>query len=345
MKIIRWFFRHTFLILLIVAVIYGYMFWGNLAGKDTPVGKALAYLSNEFEEVSEFVAAIKAKQENLSQQELSAVHSPAAQQPFPEYNVSEVTESVVSGRATLPAETQVTETQDVEQITENNNYAAPVADSSSATSAAINDRSDAVSENKDIEQQQIIVAYSQINTAVKHNAAGFVETVVEPVEAVDAKNIRSQAKRGEAQFISDSAVADAATKETFVSTEIEKQLDNVDKSGRLIDDSQQGDPIRTSWIAARKSFYQRKYDESEQNYRHVIDNTVDNFDAYGELGNVYFNQGKNEQAASAYFEAAAILIRNGQVNRARSLMGLLRHLDKSKASELQKLLDSTVSEI
>ena len=165
MKIIRWFFSHTFLILLIVAVIYGYMFWGNLAGNDTPVGKALAYLSNEFEEVGEFVAAIKAKQEKLSQQEPSAVQSPATRQPFPEYNVSEVTESVDSGTATQLAETQVTETQAVEQITENNNYAAPVADSSSSASAAINDRSEAISENKDIEQQQISVAYSQNRTA------------------------------------------------------------------------------------------------------------------------------------------------------------------------------------
>ncbi len=345
MKIIRWFFSHTFLILLIVAVIYGYMFWGNLAGNDTPVGKALAYLSNEYEEVGEFVAAIKAKQEKLSQQEPSAVQSPATRQPFPEYNVSEVTESVDSGTATQLAETQVTETQAVEQITENNNYAAPVADSSSNASAAINDRSEAISENKDIEQQQISVAYSQNNTAVKQNAAGIIEAFVEPVDEVVANNARSKGEPGKTQFISDRVNADAATKETFVSTEIEKQLDNVDKSGRLIDDSQQGDPIRTGWIAARKSFYQRKYDESEQNYRYVIDNTEDNFDAYGELGNVYFNQGKNEQAASAYFEAAAILIRQGQVNRARSLMGLLRHLDKSKASELQKLLDSIVSEI
>jgi tetratricopeptide (TPR) repeat protein len=75
----------------------------------------------------------------------------------------------------------------------------------------------------------------------------------------------------------------------------------------------------------------------------VIDNTEDNFDAYGELGNVYFNQGKKQQAASAYFEAAAILIKKGQVNRAQSLMGLLRHLDKAKADELQALIESATS--
>jgi tetratricopeptide (TPR) repeat protein len=108
----------------------------------------------------------------------------------------------------------------------------------------------------------------------------------------------------------------------------------------VIDASQASASVKESWVTARKSFYQRNYEKSEQSYQNVIDSTEDNFDAYGELGNVYFNQGKNKQAASAYFEAAAILVRKGQVNRAKSLMGLLRHLDKSKADELQGLIDS-----
>ena len=58
MKIIRWLLSHTFLILLIITVIYGYMFWGNLAGEDTPAGKAIAYLSSEFVEVEEFIADV-----------------------------------------------------------------------------------------------------------------------------------------------------------------------------------------------------------------------------------------------------------------------------------------------
>ena len=72
MKIIRWLLSHTFLILIIVAVIYGYMFWGNLAGEDTPAGKALTYLSNEFVEVEEFIAAVKAKQAQLTEDKPSA---------------------------------------------------------------------------------------------------------------------------------------------------------------------------------------------------------------------------------------------------------------------------------
>jgi hypothetical protein len=66
MKIIRWLLSHTFLILLIVGVIYGYIYWGNLLGKETPVGKTVAYLSGEFVEVKDFVDAIKAKQARLN---------------------------------------------------------------------------------------------------------------------------------------------------------------------------------------------------------------------------------------------------------------------------------------
>ncbi|MBE9567189.1 MAG: hypothetical protein IMF14_00740 [Proteobacteria bacterium] len=127
----------------------------------------------------------------------------------------------------------------------------------------------------------------------------------------------------------------------FVPEEVARQLDNVDENGQVIDPSMQSGDIRATWIKARKSFYQRNYELSEQSYLKVIEDTEDNFDAYGELGNVYFNQGKKTQAAAAYYEAAAILVRKGQVQRVKSLMGLMRHLDKSKAEELQKLIDAT----
>ena len=188
---------------------------------------------------------------------------------------------------------------------------------------------------------------------MKSKTAAIIAAADEPVVDVVKTNLQSKSAVSKTQ--SDTVVV---TKDSFVSAQIEKQLDNVDNDGRLVDgslkqdsqqddnkqsDDKQDDDIRENWIAARKSFYQRKYDLSEQNYQKVIDSTEDNVDAYGELGNVYFNQGKNEQAASAYFEAAAILVRQGQVNRARSLLGLLRHLDKSKASELQELIDSLAS--
>ena len=75
----------------------------------------------------------------------------------------------------------------------------------------------------------------------------------------------------------------------------------------------------------------------------MIANTTDNFDAYGELGNVYFNQGKKTEAAASYYEAAAILVKLGQARRADSLMSLLNYLDAEKATQLRELIGSEPS--
>ncbi len=295
MKIFRWLLSHSFLILLIVAVIYGYMFWGNLAGKDTPAGKALAYLSNEFVAVEKFVNAVKDKQAQLSEQQSSETSETA-----------DADTSVDADKPTLVSEAMPT--------------------------------------NRSIEQQPAATGYGDM----KQNSAAVIaaETGIKQNSAPSLANRQETGAVSDAQSVNDVVVMAEVkrdTKEVFVSAEVEKQLNNVDEHGEVINESQPGDAIKANWITARKSFYQRNYELSEQSYQKVIDSTKDNFDAYGELGNVYFNQGKKEQAASAYFEAAAILVRKGQINRARSLMGLLHHLDKSKADELQRLIDSTIS--
>ncbi len=279
MKIIRWLLSHLFLILLVVVVIYGYMFWGNLAGEDTPAGKALAYLSSEFVEVEEFINAVKAKQAKLN-----------ADQQHPTGNKLE------------------------------------------------NERSDSskpVLADTGISQQPVSISYSHNQMLVEQNSAGDIKAQAEVVLPAAAVAPEPQPKR--------TAEPVSTASDKFISPIVERQLSNVDSNGKVINQSVQGDTIRESWITARKSFYRRQYELSEQSYQDVINNTTDNFDAYGELGNVYFNQGKKEAAAMAYFEAASILVRKGQIRRAKSLMGLLRHLDKNKANDLQKLIDSAVS--
>jgi len=304
MKIIRWLLSHSFLILVIVAVIYGYMFWGNLAGKDTPVGKALAYLSDEFVEVREFVDAVKAKQAKLEGSQKAATN---------------------------------------EQISEATEVTATPSEQTSGTEAVISN----------VEQQPVSITYNNNNRVEQSSVAPEAEAPLAEAAAmaevqtaqssVDSPDLtKDQIVSNSTQQDTQSEVAVNETREVFVSPDIEKQLDQVDNTGKIVSEPQQSN-VRETWITARKAFYQRNYELSEQSYQKVIDSTEDNFDAYGELGNVYFNQGKNKQAAAAYFEAAAIMVHKGQVNRARSLMGLLRHLDKSKADELQKLIDSRLS--
>ena len=300
MKIIRWLLSHIFLILLIVVVIYSYMFWGDLAGKETPAGKAIAYLSSEFVEVEEFVNAVKAKQAQLS------------------------------GKSSTQDDND--QKQEQEQELTANAEASP-----------------------DIEQNSASISYSHNQTKMKQNASAAVVVIEAPVKSgqtdiwpskpVDSSDASLTNPQAEVAVNNAESIPanEANVEATFVSPDVAKQLDNVDVHGKVVDAAQQSAKIRATWIVARKSYYQRNYQLSEKSYQQVIDNTEDNFDAYGELGNVYFNQGKRSQAASAYYEAAAILVRRGEVARARSLMGLLRHLDKSKAEELKELIHSASS--
>jgi len=288
MKILRWLLSHFFLILLIVVVIYGYMFWGNLLGKETPAGKAIAYLSSEFVEVADFVNAVKAKQAQLN----AGKTSPQGSSDSHDVIGSDATETAVADKYTTGQQAI-------------NHHAT---DAQSGGQTQVNG------------QQAPVVAMRPTQHEIVSDVPGGSKASA-PVATVTGNDIEG----------------------TFVSPEIERQLENVNDQGKVVDDSQRSEAVRASWITARRSFYQRKYDLSEQNYRNVIDNTEDNFDAYGELGNVYFNQGKKQQAAAAYFEAAAILIRKGQIDRAKSMVGLLNLLDKGRAVELQKLIDSVVS--
>lgn len=285
MKILRWLLSHTFLILLIVAVIYGYMFWGNLAGEDTPAGKAIAYLSDEFVEVESFVEAVKAKQAELANEKA----------PVEEAATSSVAPEVP------PATVQ------------------PIA-------IAVKP------EPRPVQQPPVNISYSHNQRPVQQSA----------MAAVDNRAV-NQATAAAAEVPVSPPAVTKTSEEKFIPPEIEQQLSNVDDHGKVIDASQKSSSVKENWVTARKAFYQRDYDKSIQSYKDVIASTEDNFDAYGELGNVYFNQGKKQEAASAYFEAAAILIKKGQVSRAQSLMGLMRHLDKAKAEELQGLIESARS--
>ncbi len=302
MKIIRWLLSHFFLILLVVVVIYGYMFWGNLAGEDTPAGKVIAYLSSEFEDVREFVDAVKAK------------NTVASADVQPEQGA----EVLADISASEPVMAESTE--------------AVPADASVDTVLSDEVQAQTAAAGSEIDVPPASVSYQYKDVQVMQDSGGRVE--MQETEVASAAPATEAAPADE---------TDNEVKGSFVPPETVEQLNNVDNSGQIIDPSKQADQLRQTWIAARKSFYLRDYKKSEESYRKIIDSSADNFDAYGELGNVYFNQGKRTEAAAAYYEAAAILVRKGQVQRARSLIGLLRHLDREKAVELQKLIESAAS--
>lgn len=324
MKIIRWFFSHILLILMVIVVIYSYMYWGNLLGSNTPAGKVLAYLSSEFEVVHDFVNKTRAKQaatpsDTAKTETKAEPAAPVDQQPSPE------------------GETVVVEIEKSEQVTLPETEQQAAAEQQAATQPAETQPvTDETASHETVSEQPASVSYQYNQQLVTQDSSGHQSATSTPAPAQPVA-AESPAPAQRAQ-----PVASDQASPHYVSPEVEQQLNNVDDSGHVIDPSiPPGEAVRLSWIEARKAFYRRDYEKAEQNYRKVIENTEDNFDAYGELGNVYFNQGKHKEAADAYFEAASILIKRGQPRRAYSLMGLLRRLDTEKAKELQSLLQQS----
>ena len=98
--------------------------------------------------------------------------------------------------------------------------------------------------------------------------------------------------------------------------------------------------LRKLWISAREEYHRGNIDQSITNYQQVIANSNDNYDAYGELGNVYLSRGRYREAAGAYYQAAVILVKQGQLGRARTLLPMLERLDRARAEELNQLMSA-----
>lgn len=90
--------------------------------------------------------------------------------------------------------------------------------------------------------------------------------------------------------------------------------------------------------AAREAYWLRDYATAEQKYQAMIDLDPTNPDGFGELGNMYFSQGKWELASATYFEAGKRLADEGLLEQARQLVDVLKGLQGTQAKELEKYI-------
>ena len=97
--------------------------------------------------------------------------------------------------------------------------------------------------------------------------------------------------------------------------------------------------------AAREAYWLRDYATAEEKYLAMIELDPDNPDGHGELGNMYFSQGKWDLAAAAYFEAGKRMADEGLLSEARELVDVIKGLQGSQASELEQYIaDKTPAE-
>lgn len=97
--------------------------------------------------------------------------------------------------------------------------------------------------------------------------------------------------------------------------------------------------IKQVLMMARQSFWSGNMYDSERLYLDLIRINDSEPDVYGELGNVYYSQGKWKQAGKAYFEAAIRILALKQDDQSRNrvsyLLRVIQGLDAESAEKLK----------
>ncbi len=93
-------------------------------------------------------------------------------------------------------------------------------------------------------------------------------------------------------------------------------------------------PPMQLWRAARAAVWQGDLDGAVAHYRRLISAQPDNYDAYGEMGNVLLAQQNVAAAIEAYVSAAELIDRAGHTRMARHLAGVVIYLDEAQGRAL-----------
>ncbi len=89
---------------------------------------------------------------------------------------------------------------------------------------------------------------------------------------------------------------------------------------------------------ARLAFKAGDHAQSIAHYQQASKQNPDDPNAYGEMGNVYYLQGKWQQAGQAYYEAATRLLAQGHAGQVQYLYRVIQGLDQESAKKLSRQL-------
>jgi tetratricopeptide (TPR) repeat protein len=277
MKLIRWLLSNIILIVFVLAITYAYVYWDNLTGEDTPLGKVIAYLSVEYDEVSEF----------LDGYEFDDGRGDRVAEPEPE-PAAEMAETASVPQVMPPPGARTMQASRQQPVPPQQPVPAQTMPRQPPVQAA----------RPPVPERQP-PAMPASRPQIPPTAMMQRPPAMPPVEPPPARPERAQ------------PAAPALTSEA---------------------------DIRKLWISAREEYHRGNIEQSIANYQQLIASSSDNYDAYGELGNVYMSRGKYREAAGAYYQAGAILVKLGQTGRARSLLPMLERLDRARAEELNQLM-------
>jgi len=126
-----------------------------------------------------------------------------------------------------------------------------------------------------------------------------------------------------------------------VSETVSEMIDSVDGSREEVSEktvssgSSQSDNLAVLH-RARQAYWNGSLAEAEKAYQELSELTSQDPNVFGELGNIYYAQGKWKQAGQAYYEAAIRLIDLNQPAQANYLLRIIQGLDAESADKLRQ---------
>ncbi len=89
---------------------------------------------------------------------------------------------------------------------------------------------------------------------------------------------------------------------------------------------------------ARQTYWSRDMAGAEARYKGLVNDFPDNADIKGELGNLYYAQRRNSEAAEMYHQAGLQLIKDGNPQQVMLLIGVLQAIAPAKSADLRQRL-------
>lgn len=187
-----------------------------------------------------------------------------------------------------------------------------------------------VSENKTEDVTKI-----EISVKPSTKTIDVVEKEVESDSKVEKEEIVVIANVEEAEVTKENIAQPEVAKETIA--ELPKENNQIEDLPVAVKDSDTSSE-RDLLINARNAFNQGKIIESEKFYIELTQLDNDDPNNFGELGNVYYSQGKWDEAGQAYYEAAVRLITERNYNQVAYLHRVISGLNTEHAEKLAQLM-------
>ncbi|MDJ0832980.1 MAG: tetratricopeptide repeat protein [Gammaproteobacteria bacterium] len=89
---------------------------------------------------------------------------------------------------------------------------------------------------------------------------------------------------------------------------------------------------------ARRAYWNKNYNQAIEMYRQLIEQDPSNPDYYGELGNIYYALNDDENASTAFYQAALILLEQNQLQSAARLLSPINAMNRSLGDQLNRRL-------